>query len=127
MLPLLPIIMGLGGILSHASKGSADQRASENSQAAQRNNLLAMLYNTRQNATSNALANSSREHLDMADTDRARKRFALTAPSVRGSQAVQGSILKNAQPFAVSGLSPRVQAAIPQISGGLTPAMFDGN
>lgn len=120
---LLPLLMGLGGIASGAAKGSADQRMAENNQTGDRNRLLAQLYATRQGATSNALQNQSGEQIAHAGIDMDRKKFALQAPSVRAGQSVRGSILANAQPFKVNATG-RVAQHIPQISGGLTPAMF---
>jgi hypothetical protein len=124
---LLPALMGLGGIFSGAARGSADQRQSENAQAAQQNSLIAQLHGQRQAATSNALNNQSAEQVSHANLDLDRRRHALAAPSARASQSVRGSILANAQPFTVSGLPDRVASRIPQISGGLTPEMFSGD
>jgi hypothetical protein len=122
---LLPLLSGLGSIFGGAAKGASDQRQSENSQTAQQNALLAQLYNTRQNATTGANLAQSREQSDHAGIDMDRKKFALGAPSVRAGQSVRGSILQNAQPASISGLPSRIN--VPQISGGLTPAMFSGD
>jgi hypothetical protein len=122
---LIPAIMAASGIFGGAAKGSADQRTSENNQTSQRNALLAQLYNTRQGATSNALSSQSREQSDHAGIDLDRRQFALNAPSRRASQSVRGSILQNAQPMTLSGLPDRVSSRIPQISGGLSPALFN--
>lgn len=124
---LIPALMAAGGIFSGAAKGSADQRASENNQAAQRNALLAQLYNTRQDATMSGLLGQSREQSDHARLDLDRRDFALDAPSTRAGQSVRGSILANAQPASISGLPAHIQSRIPNISGGLTPSMFSGD
>ena len=118
------VASGIGNTLSAASAGSAAQRGSENASANSRNSVLANLYGTNQNATMNSLMGQSREQSDHANIDLDRRKFALDAPSKRASQSVRGSILQNAQPFSVSGLPDRVASRIPQISGGLTPAMF---
>lgn len=114
----------LGKLFGGAAQQSANQRGAENDQSAERNRLLAQLYGQKQNATMNALQGQSREQLEHADTDMDRRKFALSAPSVRAGQSVQGSILANAQPFKLSGLPDRVASRIPEMSGGLTPAMF---
>ena len=114
----------LGKLFSSGAKGSADQRASENDQIARQNSLLAQLHNAKQNATMNALQGQSAEQMQHAGMDLNRRNFALNAPDARMSQSVRGSILANAQPFTISGLPDRVSSRIPQISGGLTPAMF---
>lgn len=119
---LLPLLTGLGSILGGASKGSADQRTSENNQAQQRNQLLAQLYGTQQNATMNSLQAGSSEKLAQGTQDLQQRNFALNAPGTRGAQAVRGSLLQNVQPASFSGLPSRVAANIPQMSGGLTPA-----
>lgn len=120
---LIPALLGASGIFGGAAKGSADQRQSENAQIAERNRLLAQLYGTNQAATLNALQGKSAEQIAHAGVDMDRKKFALQAPSVRAGQSVRGSIMANAKPFTVNAPG-RVAAHIPQISGGLTPAMF---
>lgn len=123
---LIPALLGASGIFGGAAKGSADQRASENNQTAQRNQLLAQLYGMNQNAQTNALQNKSAEQLAHAGVDMDRRKFALQAPNVRASQSVRGSIMQNAKPFQVQA-SGRVAQHIPQISGGLTPEMFSAD
>lgn len=118
---------GLGSVLSGAAQGSANQRGADNNQAAQRNALLAQLYNINQNATSNALHDSSVEKLAQGNQALDQKKFALTAPSVRASQSVRGSILQNAQPVTLSGLPDRVASHVPTISGGLSPSVFNAD
>lgn len=122
---LLPLLTGIGSILGGAAKGSADQRQSENNQTQNKNQLLAQLYNTNQNATMDALRSGSAERIAQGNQDLERRQFALNAPRARASQSVRGSILQNAQPMTISGVSDRVK--IPQISGGLTPAMFNAD
>ncbi len=130
-LPLLPLLMAagplIGKITGGAAAGSAAQRGAENNSAAQRNALLAQLYGMRQNATGDALRSESAEKLGQANTDLDRRKFAITAPSVRANQSVRGSILQNAQPVSLSGLPDRVASRVPTISGGLTPAMFNAD
>jgi hypothetical protein len=129
--PLLAAIMAAGPLISRlaggAAQGAADRRDRDNATITARNALLAQLHGMRQQATSSALANTSREQLEQADTDLAQRRFALAAPSARAAQAVRGSALKNAQPVTLSGLPDRVASRIPQISGGLSPALFDAS
>lgn len=129
---LLPAILagggaaasGLGSVLSGAAAGSADQRGSENTQAAQRNALLAQIYGTQQGAALNAANAGANEKMNQRGQALDEKKFALAAPSVRANQSVRGSILQNAQPLKLSGLPDRVASHIPTIEGGLSPAMF---
>lgn len=121
---LIPAITAAGSLFSGAAKNSADQRASENNQVAQRNSLLAQLHAIRQGATMQGLQGKSNEQMAHANLDLDRRQHALNAPDTRMSQSVRGSILKNAQPFTLSGLPDRIASRIPQMSGGLTPAMF---
>lgn len=124
---LLPLLTGLGSILGGAAKGSADQRTVENQQTTNKNQLLAQLYGVNQNATMNALTAGSSERLAQGNQELDRRQFALNAPRTRASQSVRGSILQNAQPLSLSGLPDRVSSRIPQMSGGLTPAMFNAD
>lgn len=119
----------LGKVFGGAGKGAADQRMSENQQALQRSQLLAQLYGINQNAQSQALQSGANERLAQGNLDlnqrnfqQDQRQFALQAPSVRGRQAVRGSLMQNLQPASISGLPSRIQANIPQLSGGLTPA-----
>ena len=121
---LLPAIMAGASIFGGAAKGAAEGRRENNNQASQRNSLLAQLHAIQQGATMNARQGESNEQTDHANIDLNRRRFALAAPSARASQSVRGSILANAQPASISGLPSRIN--VPQISGGLTPAMFSG-
>lgn len=124
--PLLAMLLagGIGKIASGAAKGSADQRAAENNQATQRNQLLAQLYGMQQNATMNSLTAGSNERANQRGQALDERKYALSAPSVRAGQSVRGSILQNAQPATISGLPDRISSRIPTISGGLTPATF---
>lgn len=127
-LPLLAIAAGaglLGKLFGGAAKGSADQRATENNQATQKNALLAQLYGTNQNATMNALQGQSAENLAQRGQALDERKFALSAPSTRANQSVRGSILQNAQPASISGLSDKIH--VPTISGGLSPALFNAD
>jgi len=124
---LLPLLTAAAGILGGAAKGSSNQRQSENQQTQQKNQLLAQLYGTNQNATMNALTAGSQERLQQGNQELDRRQFALTAPRTRASQSVRGSILQNAQPLTLSGLPDRVSSRIPAMSGGLTPAMFSAD
>lgn len=127
----LPAITGVAGLLGrlfgNSAKESANQRIADNASAAQRNALLASLYNTQQNATTDALRAGSAEKLAQGNQDLDQRKFALGAPSVRAGQSVRGSIMQNAQPFTVSGLPDKIQQSIPQISGGLSPALFNAD
>lgn len=127
--PLLAMLAAgaIGRIASGAAHGSADQRHTENQETAEKNRLLAQLYGTNQNATMNALMAGSRERSDQRGQALDERKFALSAPSTRANQSVRGSILQNAQPVTLSGLPDRVSSHIPQISGGLTPAMFSAD
>lgn len=131
---LIPALTAAGQIFGGAASGSANRRQQQNQQTSLRNQLIAQMYNTNQNALMNSRALASNERTRHADVDLDRRRhqqdqrrFALQAPGVRASQSVRGSILANAQPFSVSGLPAHVAARVPQISGGLTPAMFSGD
>lgn len=128
-LPLMALMLAgaVGKWASGAAKGSADQRASENNNVSERNRLLASLYGTKQNATLNALQGQSAEQIAHAGVDMDRRKFALSAPSVRANQSVRGSILQNAQPMTLNGLPERIASRMPQISGGLSPAMFSAD
>lgn len=124
----VPAIAGaVGKIAGGAAKGSADQRYLENNSAAQRNALLAQLYSIQQNASQNAVTAGANEKINQGNLDLNRREFALNAPNARARQSVKGSILANAQPMTLSGLPDRVSSRIPTISGGLSPALFDGN
>lgn len=125
LLSTIQQIASLGQIASGAAQGSANQRSAENNQAAQRNALLASLYNTNQNATMNALTSASNERTSQRGQALDEKKFALTAPSTRASQSVRGSIMQNAQPVTLSGLSDKIH--VPTISGGLSPALFNAD
>lgn len=122
---LIPALMAGGKLLSGAAGGSAQQRGNENNQAAEKNRLLASLYNTRQNATMNSLQGQSNEQMGHANIDMDRRKFALAAPGVRASQSVRGSLMQNGQPIKLSGLPDRVASRIPTIEGGLSPALFN--
>jgi hypothetical protein len=129
-IPLLALLAGAGAagkIFGGLSKGSADQRMAENNQASDKNRLLAQLYGINQGATQNALGNQSAEQIAHAGIDMDRRKFALSAPSVRAGQSVRGSIMQNAQPVKLSGLPDRVASRIPTIEGGLSPAMFSAD
>lgn len=117
----------LGKLFGGAAKGSADQRASENTQTSQRNALLAQLYGMNQNAQMNALQSGSAEKLAQGNQELDQRKLALTAPSVRAGQSVRGSIMQNAQPVTLSGLPDRISSRIPTISGGLSPALFNAD
>ncbi len=81
----------------------------------------------KQNATGDALRSQSAEQSNHANIDMDRRKFALAAPSARASQSVRGSIMQNAQPMKFDGLPPEIASRIPQISGGLSPALFNDN
>lgn len=128
---LIPAISALGSIFGGAAGRSADRRQVQNNQTLNQNQLLAQLYNTRQNAQMNArsLASGERGRNASIDLDRRQhqqdqRRFALQAPGVRASQSVRGSIMANAQPVSLSGLPSDVASRMPRISGGMSPANF---
>lgn len=128
LLMALPSILGgIGRLFGGAAKGSADQRAQENQQTQSQNSLIAALHNARQGATMDAARAGSGERLGQANLDLERRQFGLNAPRTRASQSVRGSILQNAQPMTLSGLPSRISSRIPQMSGGLTPAMFSAD
>jgi hypothetical protein len=83
-------------------------------------------YGTQQQAILNALLGSSREAQGNAQIDLDRRKFALDAPGTRANQAVRGSLLQTAQPFRISGGSPRLQAHTPTISGGANEPLGPG-
>lgn len=125
MLARMQQVGQIGKLITGAAQGSANERAGENNQASERNRLLAQIYGVKQNATSNALHSQSAEALAQRGQQLDERKFALSAPSVRANQSVRGSILANAQPMTLSGLSDKIH--VPTISGGLTPAMFSAD
>lgn len=127
LMALPSIIGGIGRLFGGAAKGSADQRAVENQQTQNQNSLIAALHNNRQNAMMDAARAASGERLGQGNLDLEQRQFSLNAPRARASQSVRGSILQNAQPFQLSGLPSRISSRIPQMSGGLTPAMFNAD
>ncbi len=54
-------------------------------------------------------------------------RLNLDAPSARARNSVRGDVLANARPVSVSGPITGTHGQIPQISGGLSPALFSQN
>jgi hypothetical protein len=112
----------LAPLFGGASKGVSDARTNANQQALSydRNRLDAQ--QSQQQAIMQALLGGSNEQSRHADIDLSRRNFALGAPSVRGKQALLGSLMQNMQPVSFSGLSPQLSAKMPKISGGLNPA-----
>lgn len=107
-----------GAIGSNMSR-NRDDRNNAASRADDRQNDQ---YRTLQQALIQLLLAGSNENRDNARIDLDQRRFALDAPRERGRQALLGSLLQNMQPVRFSGLSPQLQARMPQITGGLTPA-----
>lgn len=129
----------LGKIFGGGAKHAADQRHTQNDAQARHNQLLAQLFNTQQGATTNALLGQDRGAVDRYQTRQGattsalqseeagalnRARLGLEAPTVRARQSILGSAMENMQPVSVSNLNPRLAGRVPQISGGLTPAML---
>lgn len=65
--------------------------------------------------------------LNAANTDLARRRFALTAPDARASNAVHGDLLANARDFSYG--APRMvgNIPVPTSSGGRRPSILSDN
>lgn len=127
------ILPALAGLFGSAAGGASRSRENQNQQINQANRNTIDLYGTQQNAVSQqaqaqqaalmqALMGQSNEQINQGNLDLNRRQFALQAPGVRGKQALLGSLLERMQPVSFSGLSPRLQSRMPQISGGLSPA-----
>jgi hypothetical protein len=63
--------------------------------------------------------------INLADADLNRRKYALTAPGMRASNAVRGDVLAHAQDASISGLPSGI--SVPTINGGLRPSMFSDN
>lgn len=139
----IPAISAVGGLLGRlfggAAKSSADQRQSENQTINSRNQLLGQLFNTQQNARLGALGMEDRGAMDRYQTRQGattnalqseeagklnRARLGLEAPTIRARQSVLGSMMENMQPVTVSNMNPRLAGRVPQIQGGMTPAVL---
>jgi hypothetical protein len=121
----LPAVLGAGSAAASAiGTGLSQNRQGQNTAAQQQNQLLAQLFGTQQGAALSALQGEEAGKLNRAGLDLSQRQFALNAPSVRGRQAVAGSLLQNLQPATMSGGSARLQAATPRISGGLNASVL---
>lgn len=126
---LLPL---LGGILGGIGSGQAKGRENQNYAINDANRNALGLYGIQQGAANNTyqtlqqalmqmLQSEESGKLNRAGLDLNQRQFALQAPGVRGKQALLGSLLQHLQPARLSGLSPQLQAKMPQITGGLSP------
>jgi len=98
---VVPAIMGGLNMLGRASKGSAEQRRSEYDAAQQAARDLFM-----------AQMDSARFQRDNMDRER--------------RNAVAAALLRNMQDVNVTGMSPRLAASTPTISGGARPSALTG-
>lgn len=120
--PFLGALLGIGGSLLGALGGNkAKQREAQNQATQAQNDALARLYQTQQQAMLQALLGEEAGKLNRAGVDLQQRGFALNAPSTRAQQALYGSLLERLQPVRLTGLDPRIQARMPQITGGLSP------
>lgn len=95
----------IGKIFGGAGQGAAQQRITENQQRLQQAQM--------QNQDALARGNFG---LNSAAMDLQRRQFAQNEPGVQARQALAGSLLARIQPLQLSGLSPRVQARMPQMN-----------
>jgi hypothetical protein len=112
----------LGGILGGAAGGASKSRESQNNAIAQNNRNQIDLHQAQQQALMQALGLTESSAMNRANLDLNQRQFALQAPSVRGKQALLGSLMQNIQPVSFGNLSPQLRARMPQISGGLNPS-----
>lgn len=104
-----PVAGLIGRIFGAGGKGAADQRITENQQRLQ----------AAQAANQDALSRAqlqSQHGLNTASIDLNRRQFAQNEPSVQAGQALRGNLLERLQPLQLSGLSPRVQQSMPQMT-----------
>lgn len=122
----------LGSILGGIGSGQAQGRQNQNNAINDANRNQIGLYGIQQGAANNTygtlqqalmqmLQNQEFGAMNRAGLDLNRRQFALDAPTVRGRQALLGSLMQNLQPARISGGSPQMHARMPQISGGLSP------
>ncbi len=97
-LAAIPLIDAAGKIASSVSAGRAAGRQSE------------------------AEANNQYDLLRLAAA-----RLNLEAPGQRAQNSVRGDVLAHAQPASISGPIVGTHGQVPQISGGLSPALFSQN
>lgn len=113
---LAPDILGtigaVGSSLGAAGKGAADARVTEAG------------INQRQDALSLQRYTDS---LQGANTDLAQRKFALTAPAQRESNAVRGDILSSAKDFSYGAPTMVGHIPVPTSSGGLRPSIFSND
>lgn len=118
--PVLGAILGgagiLGKLLGGGGEGAAKERMAQNTFTQGENNRMAALYGTQQNALANLLGLQERATMDRA-------KMGVEAPSARMKQALLASLLQNARPASFSGLPKGV--TVPQMSGGLNPALIN--
>ncbi len=129
-----PLLIGaIGNVASNIAQGRAQGRVQEAGINANQDILkqrqAALMEEALQNRGNLDL--SQKKMLEdalaqRAQTDLQQRQFALTAPQARAKNSVKGDMLANLQDVSVHA-SPRVQASIPQISGGLRPSMLSGN
>lgn len=98
---LIPAILGGLGMAGRAAQGSAQQRQSDN-----------------------AAAQQAARDLYQAQMDRAR--FQQAAMDREQRNAVAAALLRNMQDVNVTGMSPRLAASTPTISGGVRPSALTG-
>lgn len=106
----------LGKLLGGGGEGAAKERLAQNQFLQNENNRTAALYGTQQNALANLLGLQERATMDRA-------KMGVEAPSARMKQALLASLLQSARPASFSGLPKGV--TVPQMSGGLNPALIN--
>jgi hypothetical protein len=99
----------IGRIFGGAAGGASNQRLNENDQR------LRASIAANQDALGRAQL-QSQHAIQGGNLDLNRRQFQQNEPNARAGQAVRGSILQNIQPLRLSGLSPRVQARMPQMT-----------
>lgn len=119
----LPVALGIGSMVTNMLGGNKKQnREAQNAAMPTQNQQELDRYRAQQQSILQALLGQSNEQINQANVDLRQRDFALNAPSVRGKQALLGSLMQNMQPVSFSGLSPQLAARMPKISGGLNPA-----
>lgn len=106
----------LGKLFGGAGEGAAKDRLAQNEFLQRENQLQASLYGTQQNALAQLLGLQERGTMDRAQ-------LGIAAPQARMKQALLASLLQNAKPASFSGLPAGV--TVPQMSGGLSPALIN--
>lgn len=113
-------LMGGMALASALAKNKAKNRETQNAAVSNENDQRMRLQQARQQALVNLLLGEANQNFRNADIDLEQRKFALDAPGTRGKQALFGSLMQNLQPAKLTGLSPKLAAKMPTITGGLT-------